>query len=581
MNELLGIQIPEDLSALSPEELSTLISDLKGAIRTALSGEVTVAVAEEAEKADEVITAAEAEVTTKAAAASELADRRAKLLDKFSDENEGDEPTSEATRDGGQEVGAPPADAEDEDNADEDEGDEDEDGEAAVTASWSPTLDAIEQGAPKQRKPPAAPKFRTMDDVPFKAVTSIDSVQAGQEFEDKAQLAEALMSRFETIKGGSIEKIGVARLSANFTEAQILTESFDENIKKFGGTDWTSPAFQQGVTAAFCAPTEPLYQFATSSSTRRPVKASLANYRPARGSVSVPNSPTLSDVESQNAGYGQWTSDDDADEEATKSCATIPCSTSEVYELYGLWRCLKVKNMMALTFPELVDAILNRLGALHARFGDTTLLDAMLASNNTYAMTVNANAYGGSINLLTTVLNAVELARYEERFDEQRFDAWIPRWIGTALQIDLANQRREGGSMRARLAPISDVNAALREAGLNVTWTLDVASTWDAPPPAVDGAALPELPTNYDIIMTPAGNFRALDRGDLTIGVTNGGIYRDNASNMANEFSIFQESFEGLIDFGARTYHLNIADACIGGAQTADVESICAPVEAG
>ena len=47
MNELLGIQIPEDLSALTPDDLSTFISDLKGAIVTALSGEVTVDVAQD------------------------------------------------------------------------------------------------------------------------------------------------------------------------------------------------------------------------------------------------------------------------------------------------------------------------------------------------------------------------------------------------------------------------------------------------------------------------------------------------------------------------------------------------------
>ena len=55
MNELLGIQIPEDLSALTPDDLSTFISDLKGAIVTALSGEVTVEVADQAEKADALI----------------------------------------------------------------------------------------------------------------------------------------------------------------------------------------------------------------------------------------------------------------------------------------------------------------------------------------------------------------------------------------------------------------------------------------------------------------------------------------------------------------------------------------------
>lgn len=577
MNELLGIQIPEDLSALTPDDLSTFISDLKGAIVTALSGEVTVDVADQAEKADALIAQANTIATERAEAEAALSARREALLSKFSEDDatdEGDEPAAEA----------------DADEGGEDEGDEGDDAAAedeqeAVTASaWAPSLGAVTKTAPKA-KAPAKPAFRSFEDVPFKATTSINDVRAGEQFESKAQLAEALISRFETIRGGGDSRLSVARLSANWKPEQLLSEDAAENIAKFGGLDVSTPGFAQGITAAFCATTEPLYDIATSSSTARPVKASLATYRPKRGSVSVTQSPTLSDVSDQNVdgstGYGIWTSADD-DLDTVKACATIPCSTPVLYELYGVWRCLKVKNLMAMTFPELVDAILNRLGALHSRLGEVTLLDGMLASANTYAMTATANAYGASINVLTTILDAVEIHRDEERYDSgQRFDAWMPRWVGTAMQIDLANQRREGGSFRDRLAPMSEVTGTLSAAGLNVTWTLDGASTWANVPNAADGQALPTLPTNIDLIMTPAGNLRALDRGDLTIGVTNGGIYRDNSSNADNSFSIFQENFEGLIDFGARTYALTIEGVCTGGAQTADVTSITCPENSG
>ena len=59
MKVLLGISIPEDLSALSPEELASLITDLKAAIVAALSAETTPAIADEAEAADALITEAE------------------------------------------------------------------------------------------------------------------------------------------------------------------------------------------------------------------------------------------------------------------------------------------------------------------------------------------------------------------------------------------------------------------------------------------------------------------------------------------------------------------------------------------
>lgn len=575
MNVLLGIEIPEDLSALSPEELSTLVTSLKGAIVTALSGATTPDVATEAEAADEIITKAEAEIEARTEAEAELSARRDALLSKFSESDEGDEGEAEGEDD---------ADDEGDDTELADESTEDEsEGDAVTASTWKPTLSAIDATAPKApAKAPARTAPRTFADIGFQAVSSIGGVAAGETFEDKREFAEALASRWDTIKGGSKEKVAVARLSANFSEAQMLTGDPDADLIKLGGGDVSSEAFQNAVTAAFCPPEEPLYEFATKSSLARPVKASLATYRPKRGAVSVPQSPNLSDVESQGEGYGIWTSTDDVTPESSKVCATVPCPGTELYEMYGIWRCLRVKNMMAMTWPELVDAILNRLGALHSRLGERTLLDAMLASTNTVAMNVNANAYGSSINLLTTILNAVAIHREEERYDSgQRFDTWMHRSVLTALQIDLANQRREGGSLRARLAPASDVNAALREAGLNVTWTYDTASTWAQVPAAVDGQDLPTLAPQIDLIMTPAGNFRALDRGELTIGVTNGGIYRDNASNAVNEFSIFQENFEGLLDMGARTYSLTITDACYGGAQTADVTSITCPANSG
>ena len=203
MNELLGIQIPEDLSALTPDDLSTFISDLKGAIVTALSGEVTVDVADQAEKADALIAQAETIASERAEAEAALSARREALLSKFSEDDadaEGDEPAAEAD-----------ADEDGEDEADEAAAAEDE--QEAVTASaWTPSLGAVTKTAP-QVKAPAKPAFRSFEDVPFKAVSSINDVQAGDEFESKAQLAEALIARFETISGGSDSKLAVARPS--------------------------------------------------------------------------------------------------------------------------------------------------------------------------------------------------------------------------------------------------------------------------------------------------------------------------------------------------------------------------------
>ncbi len=88
------------------------------------------------------------------------------------------------------------------------------------------------------------------------------------------------------------------------------------------------------------------------------------------------------------------------------------------------------------------------------------------------------------------------------------------------------------------------------------------------------GGVIPDYPTTITGLFTPKGNLRVLDRGQLTIGVAPGNIYRDNASNTKNEFTIFQEGFEGLMDFGATNCAFSLTDVCLNGAQVADVDAI-------
>ena len=90
---------------------------------------------------------------------------------------------------------------------------------------------------------------------------------------------------------------------------------------------------------------------------RRPVRGSLAAYKPdARGAVTIYPSPSLSDITDQSPnGVGLWTNDDDISLQGTdpssKICATIACATPTLYRLYGVWRCLTVQNLLAMTFP--------------------------------------------------------------------------------------------------------------------------------------------------------------------------------------------------------------------------------------
>lgn len=573
MKKILGIDIP-DLTGLGPVELRALADQLKAAAKARFAASradgateadaITPAVAAEireaknfASQATEAAVAKEAE---QAAFESEVADLEAEFADDAEDADDESDGEDE------------PEAAAESDNADDAEENEDEP--ETVTASWSPSARGVAARTKggSEKAPPTPKRGNSYADAGFRATSAAGGMAQGDEFTSFKQLGEVLAEAGMSIAGSGGQRFAVAKLHGNFSEEQILRG--DENDSaKLGGSDPFSPE-SQAVVAALCAPAEPTYDLATTSSLVRPFKGSLATYRPMRGQVSVYPTPKLGDIVD---GRGIWTATDDANPTAEKeACATIDCANSEVYKIWGVYRCLTVKNMLAMTFPELVEAYLNRLGAATARLAETTLIDAAEGSANTVQVSASqVNDFGAAQNLLDTILLATSVYREEERYGDQQFDAWIPRWALVQLKRDVARMRRTSGSFRDRLPTTAEVNGVLADAGIDVTWTYESASTW----PEVDylditdgEADLPELPQTTKFLFTPKGNLRALDRGDLSIGVAPGNIYRDNDSNTRNEFTIFQESFEGLLDLGAQNWVVGLDNFVPNGVQVADAE---------
>lgn len=572
MKKLLGIEIPDDLSALDNDALKALGKSLVAAAKATAAGEVDPTVLAEVTEAHEFATSVKAEIDARRAKDAELAEKRSAALaaaeeleGAFDDEAEGD--SADGDEDASDEDDADAADEGGEGDASEGEGET-----VTAGASYRPTAAAITASGSGSDTPPApvAPALGR-----WRASSGIADVEAGSEFESLVSLAEALTDRWKNIRGGSTEDVKVASLKL---PAEAFTKLTGDRTKDNALV--ASPVSEQrnALTAACWGPREQVYETvgAVLSSTARPVKGSLVNYTPERGGVSVFGALKLADIDGDD-GYGTWTVTDDSDDNAEKVPAILPCKTAVNYDVYGIWRALTVTNMENLTVPELVAAAINKLTALQARMAEVALLDAMLASTNVKNATVTANDFGASINLLSTILNAAAIYREEERIGDQMFDAWLPRWVLPALQIDLLRQRRTSGRLSERLPSAAEVNAALNTAGISPTWTMDVATSWAPVPSFDDGEALPSLPTDIDFFFSPMGNFRALDKGEQEMGVTNSprrGTVRDNESNSRNRFTIWQESFEGILDNGGTTYAVNISGVCLSGAQTGDVTAI-------
>lgn len=558
-------EIPEDRSGLSAAELRGHIRELRAFIRERVSTVYTSADERREARADiERAKALAAEI------AAELADVEANAADadEFSEEGDPVEP----------------------DEGDEGEG-EDDAGEAS-DAGTSTVIVETNSGASTSGTPAqvntglsVVPTGNTVE-VPQRprpdlvlARDGVDGYDAGEPFRSWGDVGAALTDRWGRISPTTNEKFHVAQIPSAYPPERQLSSDAIHNLRilqnlEFGlglpGREDTEE------TAALCAPLTPYYGMACENTLRRPVAASLPGFQAPRGGVSIMPSPSLSDV--SNAGI--WTHEDDDDDEATKPCDEIVCGTPEDFVMYAVYWCLTIKNWHLLTFPELVEAFLNRGLALRARVAERQLLEGMAAG--VPQMTVQPTAYSSSTQILTQILTYLAFLREQQRWDTEPMVGWAHRWLLAALQVDQARRRRTDGAF---VVPSeAAINAQFASVGVDMTWTLDVPS-WMTGPPNLSTLANPsagllgslnQFGSEAEILIAPRGKFAMIDRAQLSIGVTGNNYYRDTAMIERNQVRFFVENYEGIVDTTSCPAHiLNFTGLCHTGVQIDDLAIDC------
>lgn len=396
--------------------------------------------------------------------------------------------------------------------------------------------------------------MRTTPDY-LTAVDGIPGKRSGEGFESWRELADAAVGKSNTIRANSSERFEVARIVGEYPADRILSDDVNFNMARFEPDE---------LTAAMCAPATPYYNLACMQTLRRPVFASLPQFQAPRMKVSIMPSPSLSDI---TTGVDLWTETDEDNLSAVKStCQTITCGSPTEYVMYGVYRCITIKNMMAMSYPELVEAWLNRLGAAHSRLAEQTALNAMGTAAT--AVATPFLGYGGSTSIVSTILNYIALYQDSQRWDiTANLEAWLPRWVRTAMKMDIFRRRNTTGQVN-RVPSDADIDRMFNDAGVNPHWFIDTPD-WATPIPSV-GATLNRLPQDVEILIAPPGKFALMDRGELAIGVTGNGLYRDNTSNSKNQFTFFFENFEGIVDTTSCPAHLLTIPACWNGVQVDD-----------
>lgn len=430
---------------------------------------------------------------------------------------------------------------------------------SAVAAASPGTATGI--GVPSEAGPAASSMLSQ-----FRAGANVDTKKAGEGFDSWAELSSSIAELANLVSPGSEKQFQVASVKGDYPEERRITGD-----SKIMGLSRMDPA---EITAAYCPPSTPYYALACQNTMRRPVFNSLPQFEAPRGRVSIPNSPTLQDLQGQATGYGKWTIDDDTNVNSTKNCAVVQCNSWTDYQMYAVWRCLTVKNLMFMTYPELVEHYLMLLGAAWARSAETMLLDAMA----TGAVTVNADAlgYGAATTLTTTLLQYLALYQETQRWDlSEGMEVWAPRYLQTGIKIDLLRRRQINGGVPT-VPTDAQIDAIFANAGFTMHWTLDTAS-WMIPVASVQsGGILNKLPTSTQMLIAPKGKFALIDRGELSIGVNGNNLYRDTVQNTKNQFTLFFESFEGIVNTTSCPAHLLNIPLCFTGIQVDDQLVNCA-----
>jgi hypothetical protein len=551
--------IPESLDGLSGADLRALAAELRKACKARLEEIRTPDFdGDRAAALTEVQThVAARDMVLAAAIAAEEADAMlAKVQDESDDEPAGDDNTIEDPGKDSETATVPTAEVPPDDpNAEHARGVQRTEDDESEASELTPARVRRHVGAA-----PGAAVATRLASAQFSALDGVDGKRPGDLFADPLELAAALIDRAGSIREDTDEHFPVGSIKGVFERR--LTNDWMENLRMFEGEE---------MTAALCAPFTPNYNLACMNTTRRPVRASLPTFEAPRMGVKIYPSPTLADI---TGGYGQWTAAMDAAPLSNeKVCTTIVCGTPVDYQMYAVWRCITIQNMLQMSFPELVDAWLNRLAAAQARYAETLLLEAMAAGTNT--VFVEDTGWSGATSVARAVLQYLNAYAELQRWDTGEMDVWLHRSVMNAMKADLMSRRNTSGEV-LRVPTDGEINAMFTNAGVTPHWFLDRPS-WMSPIPTFSvGGKVAQFPRDVEMLVAPRGKFALMDGGNLNIGVTGNNLYRDNTSNAHNNFTLFFENFEGIVNTTSCPAHIvELNNVCWNGQQIADVVLDC------
>jgi hypothetical protein len=377
------------------------------------------------------------------------------------------------------------------------------------------------------------------------ASADVPGYAAGQQLDGLVEVAEALMAKRGHIRGTDVGNDGYQYLvasmqTAEYTDDRVLGNDAIVNFNRVQAATNSMDAIVAG--GGINVPLTPYYEITTYGDSVRPVRDALVGFRADRGGIRYVPSPKIADTATGVNVYAETVDASATPYGAGKGSVTLSVGSETTVKVDVVPRIMKIGNLNARTFPEMVAAWTRLLIAQHAREAEQNLLDKITSGSTAVSA---AATYGATRSLLPQIDQLVASFRSRNRVAAtQQFRAIIPFWVKDLIRTDLSRQTYDANF------GINDaqIDAYFAARGVNCTWTLDTGSTTNMVWGTQSTGGMLKYPTIVEWFLFPEGSWLFLDGGSLDLG-----LVRDSTLNSTNDYMLFAETFESAAFVGVES----------------------------
>lgn len=395
------------------------------------------------------------------------------------------------------------------------------------------------------------------------ASADIPGFTQGGQLRDVDALVRAMHARARTlpVSHGNGQRVPVAQLQRRFTHTMGAQMNLDEMSRILEMA--TDPAVLLAA-GGWCSPHEISYDFYNIVCIDGMVDLPTLGIN--RGGLSWPVSPSYGDISALPGVVWTWTETQDiaavtgTAQSGTKPCVRVPCPDYNDATLDCDGMCVTVGNLTSDAFPELIANHLRLVEAIHAHYMNTRLIQQLVSTDNSTAVTITGSDRSASWGLVNSA--AQQRRDMIEKYamcDDAIFEAIFPRFGKDMIKNDIAARNNLDFSDGMCISD-SDLANWFDCRNIRTQWVADWQVRTTGAPGATDpNTGWPSAALQY--LIFPAGTFARGQGMTLDLGVV-----RDSTLNETNDYTAaWMEECWLLAKIGHES-RLVTADVCVNGA---------------